>query len=177
MILRKINAALSLVASFLLFHHAAHLSIWMLSKYTIQRPPMILSWILLGFMAAHAILSIIMAFLGHKGAEKRKCNEYPKMNIPTYLQRATGMIMIFLIGLHIAGPFVRYQPTVLHAIGHPILFLLSLSHLSVSVGRGLITFGIGNAAIIKVIDVVAKILCILTLIASIVGFYSCLFAR
>ena len=173
--LRKINAGLSLLTSVLFLDHAIFLSVWMLSRCSIEKSAENMPWVLAAVAAAHAALSILLAILGHKGAEKRKCKTYPKMNIPTYVQRASGILMILLIGLHIAGAANHFQPKMLHAILHPLFFAVSLAHIAVSTGKAMITLGIGNARAVKIIDLIMKILCVVIFAAAVIGFYLCLF--
>ena len=74
MLLRKINAVLSLISTILILYHAIFLAIWMLSRCSIEKTENFLPQILMILVLAHAIISIILAVLGHKNAEKRKCN-------------------------------------------------------------------------------------------------------
>lgn len=173
--LRKINAVLGLISTILILSHAIFYSVWMLLRAGIAKMSEYPSQILVVLMISHAIISIVLAFLGHKGAEKRKCNNYPKMNKQTYVQRISGILLILFIGLHIAGALNHFQPKILHAILHPLFFIIALAHVAVSTSKAFITLGIGNAKSIKIIDIVIKIICVLTIIASIVGFYLCLF--
>ncbi len=169
--MRKINAVLSLITTVLLLCHAIFYSVWMLFRAGFAKMSAYPSQILVVLMMVHAIISIVLAILGHKGAEKRKCKEYPKMNKQTYVQRFSGILLILLIGVHIAGALNHFQPKILHAILHPLFFMIALSHIAVSGSKAFITLGIGNAKAIKIIDVAIKIICVLTIIASIVGFY------
>ena len=173
--LRKINAGLSLLTTILFLGHAMFLSVWMLSRCMIAKTVGILPWVLAGVFVIHALLSIFLGILGHKGAEKRKCNTYPKMNIQTCVQRMTGILMILLLGLHIAGAANHFQPKMLHAILHPMFFAAALGHVSVSASKALITLGIGNAKTVRVVDIAVKVLCVSTFIAAVIGFYLCLF--
>lgn len=126
-------------------------------------------------MVVHGVISIVLAFLGHRGTEKRKCNTYPKMNVSTVIQRASGILMFLLIGFHLAGAANHFQPKMLHAVLHPLFFATVLAHVAVSTSRALITLGIGNAKFVKSVDVIVKVLCGATLIAGVSGFYLCLF--
>jgi hypothetical protein len=126
-------------------------------------------------VVVHAIISILLGFLGHKGAEKRKCKEYPKLNVSTMIQRISGVLMLILLVLHIVGASNYYQPKILHAVLHPLFFAIVLAHVAVSVSKAMITLGIGNAKAVKIVDVAVKVICILTFIASVLGFYLCLF--
>ena len=96
MLLRKINAGLSLFVTFLLLDHAIFLAAWMLSRGSFQMGANPIPWILLWSMVIHAIISILLGILGHKGAEKRKCKAYPKLNKATILQRISGILLRYL---------------------------------------------------------------------------------
>ena len=171
MLLRKINAGLSLLATILLLGHAILLAVCMWSHWSVSNPG-IVGWILVWVMAAHAVLSIVLAVLGHKGAEKRKCNEYPKMNVPTMVQRIGGMLLIPFTALHVAGTTgAVVPPPFVHAVLPPLFFALALSHVAISFNKALITLGIGNAKTIKAAGVISKVICVATLIADVTGFW------
>lgn len=171
MILRKTNAVLGLVATFLLLVHAISHGVWMLARVSLFKVPACMPWVLFGVMMLHAILSIVMAFLGHKGAEKRKCNGYANLNRPTNIQRMGGMLLIPLTVLHIAGTVsVLQPPPPVHAILPPLFFAITLIHVAISTGKSFITLGVGNAKTIKVIDGAMKLICAITLIVDVVGF-------
>jgi hypothetical protein len=174
-VLRKINAVISLIVTVLIMDHAIFLSVWMLSRCSIAKSENFLPIILMVLVVVHAIISILLGFLGHKGAEKRKCKEYPKLNVSTMIQRISGVLMLILLVLHIVGASNYYQPKILHAVLHPLFFYIVLAHVAVSVSKAMITLGIGNAKAVKIVDVVVKVICILTFIASVLGFYLCLF--
>ena len=125
--------------------------------------------------ALHAVLSILLVIFGRKGAEKRKCKSYPKMNSSNIMQRVTGIGMLLLLGLHIAGAANHFQPKILHTIMHPLFFGVCSMHIAVSVSKAMITLGIGNAKTVKIVDIIIKILCAVIWIASVIGFYRCLF--
>ena len=175
MLLRKINAALSLLTTVLLLDHAIFLSVWMLSRCSIAKAENFMPRILAMLVVVHAIISIVLAILGHKGVEKRKCKEYPKLNVSTMIQRMSGIFMLLLLGLHIAGAANHFQPKILHAVLHPLFFAVALAHVAVSTSKALITLGIGNAKVVKIVDVIIKVLCVGTFIAGVIGFYLCLF--
>ena len=172
MILRKINAGISLLTTVLTLGHAITTSVWMLSGGSISASIGFVPWVVVGLMACHAFISIDLAISGHEGAEKRKCRSYPGKNIPTLIQRASGILLIVFTGLHIAGAtHVMQPPPVIHAIVPPLFFVVVLVHVAVSTSKAFITLGIGNVAFVKFIDILVKILCIAVLIADIIGFY------
>ena len=132
-------------------------------------------FVLVGVTALHAALSIVLAALSDKGAGKGKYKAYPKLNIPTLVQRMTGILMLLLLGLHIAGAANHFQPKLLHAILHPLFFAVALAHSSMSTSKALITLGIGTTKVIRRVDIAMRVLCLSTFVASVIGFYLCLF--
>ena len=76
------------------------------------------------------------------------------------------------MALHVLGVVgITNPPQLVHAILPPLFFAFSLMHVAVSVSKAFITLGIGNAKAIKAIDIAVKMLCAVTLVADIVGFY------
>lgn len=172
MILRKINACLSLLTTVMLLNHAVFHAVWMLSRGSIEKTANNMPWIMFVLMMLHAIISIILAILGHRGAEKVKAQGYPKLNRATIIQRASGVLLILFTILHISGPAVGiYPPKIIHAIFPPLFFTIALMHVAVSGSKAFITLGIGNAKFIKLSDMVIKLVCGVTLVADIIGFY------
>ena len=172
MLLRKTNAVISLIATVLLMNHAVFHAVWMIFGVNVVKIPNSMPWILFGLMMVHAIISIVLAVLGHKGAEKRKCNGYGNLNASTYVQRMSGVSLIILTILHIAGTVgVMQPPPIVHAILPPVFFTIVLMHTAISVSKAFVTLGIGNAKFIKAADIVIKAICAVTLVADIIGFY------
>ena len=144
----------------------------MLSMGEITQSASKLPRILFVLMMVHAIISIVLGVRGHKGACKGKYNGYFKMNVPTYIQRISGVLMIVFSVLHILGAVgVMQPPQLVHAIVPPLFFALTLAHVSISVSKAFITLGIGNAKVIKVTNVLVRLICGATLIADVIGFY------
>ena len=131
--------------------------------------------ILAALMVVHAILSIILFIKNRKGAEKNRYKNYSKLNKETYVQRITGMLIILLLGLHIAGAANHFQPKILHAILHPLFFAVALAHSALSVDKAFVTLGIGTARFIRTVNIAMKVICCATLVAGVIGFYICLF--
>ena len=172
MLLRKINAVIGLLCTFFLLDHAIFHAAWMMSKGSIEKSADSMPWILFGLMLAHAFISIYLGIAAHVGAEKRKCKSYPKMNVATNIQRAGGMVMILLAVQHVLGVNGLWRvPPLVHTFLPPLFFAVALSHMAVSGSKALITLGIGNARFVKTADVIIKVLCGITLIADIVGYY------
>ena len=171
MLLRKTNAVLSLLITVLLFDHAIFNAVWMLSQGSIAKTT-ILSWVLFGLMMVHAIICIIFGIQAHRDEEKQKSNTYTQVNISTKIQRIGGVLLIPFSVLHILGTVgVIQPPQVIHAIIPPLFFALCLAHVAISGSKALITLGVGEAKLIKIVDIAVKVLCAVTLIASVIGFY------
>ena len=60
MILRKINAILSLVCAVLILNHAIFLSVWMLSRCSIAKAENFMPIALMVLVIVHAIISIAL---------------------------------------------------------------------------------------------------------------------
>ena len=169
--LRKINAFLSLIITILLMDHAIFNAAWMLSYGNIHKSTE-MSRVLVGLMLVHAIMCIVMAILGYKGAEKRKCKEYAKLNIQTLVQRISGVLLILFTALHVLGTVgILQPPKPIHATLPILFFALTMAHVAVSGSKALITLGIGSAKFVKIADIVIKVLCVVTLVADVIGFY------
>jgi hypothetical protein len=172
MLMRKINAIISLLATLFLLDHAIFTSVWMLSRGTVEQSAPVAPWILAGLVALHAFIGIYLAVSSHMEGETRKVKSYPKMNRVTIFQRVSGLLLIIFAVLHIAGASgAMTPPHIVHTIVPPLFFAIALAHAAFSTDKAFITLGIGNARFIKVLSVIIKVICALTLIASIAGFY------
>ena len=170
--LRKINDVLSLITTVFLLDHAIFLGAWMLSMGRIPKNANFLPRIMTGLMVIHAVISIALGILGHKGAEKRKCKGYGSLNRQTYIQRITGMLLIVFTWLHIAGTVgIMTPPQFVHATVPPLFFTLVMVHIAISTNKAFITLGAGSAKSVKALGIAIKVICAVTLVADIVGFY------
>ena len=173
MILRKTNAVFALFTTILLLAHAISVAVWMFSKGRIipiggHTLPKVLIWV----TVAHALVSIILMILIHKGNKKKIGRVYTKLNVPTMVQRVSGVLLIIFTWLHIAGAMgVITPPQVIHAIVPPLFFFLVMAHVAISTSKAFITLGIGSAKFIKTAGIATKVICGATLIADIIGFY------
>ena len=80
--------------------------------------------------------------------------------------------MIFFTFLHVAGAVgIIIPPQIVHAIVPPLFFLMVMCHIAVSFSKAFITLGIGNKKFIKCVDIGIKVICVITVIADIIGFY------
>ena len=172
MLKRKINACVSLLTTVMLLLHAILLSIWILSGGRTIKPAGLMGWILMGIMIAHALISIDLVVSTYAESQTRKGKSYLKMNVSTVVQRASGILMVPTAALHIAGATgAMTPPPAVHMIVPPLFFAIVLSHIAVSTGKALITLGIGNAKLIKVVDIVMKVICAITLVAGVIAIY------
>ena len=172
MLMRKINAIISLLATLFLLDHAIFTSVWMLSRGAVEQSAPVAPWILAGLVALHAFIGIYIAVSSHMEGETRKVKSYPKMNRVTIFQRVSGLLLIIFAVLHIAGASGAMNPPhIVHTIVPPLFFAIALAHAAFSTDKAFITLGIGNARFIKVLSVIIKVICALTLISAIAGFY------
>lgn len=174
MLLRKLNAGLSLLTTLLILDHAMFFSAWLLSAGTMEKSSESMPRILTMLMLVHAALSIVILIRDRRRGEK-KGNAYPGLNAATWVQRISGILMLPLLGIHVAGAVHDFQPPLLHALCHPVFFGVVLSHVAVSPGKALITLGVGSAGFIRVVDVAMRLLCGITFAAGAAGLYIYLF--
>lgn len=172
MLFRRINAIISLLTTVLLLDHAIIISVWMLSRGSVEQSAPTAARILVCLMGLHALISIFFAIRSHRDSDGSKVKNYPKLNRATYFQRVSGILLIVFTALHIAGAADAMQPPqIVHAILHPLFFTIALAHAAVSTDKAFITLGIGNAKFVKGVSIAIKVICAATLIASISGFY------
>lgn len=171
--LRKINAVLALLTTVLLLAHAISVAVWMFSKGKIipiggHTLPKVLIWV----TVAHVLVCIALMIFAHADNKIKKGRNYPKLNIPTMIQRISGVLMIVFTRLHIAGAKgVINPPRIINAIASPFFFILVMAHIAVSGSKAFVTLGIGNAGFIRFSDVFIKVICALTVVADMIGFY------
>ena len=144
--LRKLNAVISLITTVLLLDHAIFYSVWMLSRGSIAKSAESMPWVLVGLTGLHALLSLAMAVLAHKGREKQKYKTYAKLNVRTMVQRISSVLMLILLGVHIVGSANHFQPKGFHAVVHPLFFAVALAHMAVSTSKSFITAGCGASS-------------------------------
>ena len=173
--LRKMNAVLSLIVTVLLMEHAIFYSVWMLTRGGIAKTGGPTPLLLVVLMVLHAVLSLLMAVLAHKGTEKHTHKTYVKLNVKTMIQRMSGLAMLLLLALHIIGANNHFQPKFFHAVAHPLFFAAVLAHTAVSGSKAFITLGVGNVSFVKILDKLLAVVCGVTFLAGVVGFYLCLF--
>ena len=171
MVLRKINSVLSLITTFLVLDHAIFNAVWFFSMKTLPKTT-VLSWVLVGFMAVHAMLSMALAMNAHNVPAPADAKSYPAKNVTTIIQRVTGMLLIVGTVFHVLGATgVMTPPAVVHAIVPTVFFTVCMAHTAISTSKAFITLGVGNAKVVKGIDIAVKVICAAVLVANIVGFF------
>jgi hypothetical protein len=176
-IARKINAVISLVCTFLILVHSGYDALWMFMRGKLPNLPKPLAFILLWFVVIHVVLSIVTAILGSKGKTKKDEKMYAKPNKETLLQRVLAILIVLMLPLHIIGMGNHLNPKILHSILHPIMFFAVYAHTGISFNKALITLGIGDAKLIKVLGIVAKVVCMLLFVASVIGLYFVMYGK
>lgn len=172
MLMRKINAGLSLLTALLLLDHAIFNAVRMISRGAVENSSTSMPRILFGLMLAHAVISIGLAIAAHSEAPKTNGKSYTKLNASTIVQRFSGVALIPFAGLHVAGAAgLMTPPPIVRAMIPAIFFTIALMHVAVSISKAFITLGIGNATFVKAADLIAKVICAATLIAALIGFY------
>ena len=172
MLLRKINAIISLLTTILLLAHAILMSVWLISNGSVARSALIVPRILVGLMALHAFISIYFAACSIDDGDRSNVKSYPKMNGATVFQRASGLLLIVLTALHVASAMgAVHMPHIVYVMVFSLFFAISLAHAAISTGKAFITLGIGNAKFVKGVSVVMKVICAATVFADILGLY------
>lgn len=173
--MRRANAVLSLICVSLIFIHGLYDAIWMCLRGKLSVLPKQLAYTLMGLVVIHGVLSVVIAILVKKGNNNKDEKVYQGLNIRTIIQRSFGMMMLLLIPFHVFGMNNHLNFPLLHAILHPLFFLVVFIHTAFSCSKAFITLGIGNAKFIKIVDIITYILCGLMFIISIIGLYLVLY--
>ena len=143
--LKKCNSICSWVLTFCLIGHLLTMSYSMLTgwyDYTICK---MLARSTAAVTALHVLISLIIVFFFHDGAQIGK---YAGQNIRTILQRASGLVIICLLHMHVkAFGFIVTGAVLstlqkLSLLGTELLFFAAIfTHLGASFSRSLITMG------------------------------------
>ena len=165
--LRKINAALGLlsIAAILL-----HMGYTVFAYVTFYYNPGLKVLTAVPFMVLtclHAICGMLTVFLLPEGT---RLDLYPKQNIRTIIQRVSAALIFPLLILHI-NTFALLSSSAeggnwfmfwLLMLSQPLFYAVVLSHIAVSVTRGMITLGwLTSQERMKAIDCIVYILCAL----------------
>ncbi len=121
--------------------------------------------------AIHIAVSLFILFFMNDGADLRR---YRKNNKRVIIQRASGLVIIAILHLHVkafgfiaSGEALTASDKAFILVTELIFFAAIFMHLCVSFSRSLITFGLLRRDLSeKRIDTVAKIICVILMIIT-----------
>ena len=163
--LKKLNAALGLssIAAMLL-----HIGYTVFAYLAFYYNPMLKLLTAIPFMVLvclHAVCGMLTVFFQADGT---RLDLYPKQNLRTILQRASAALILPLLILHIntynllasSAEAEQWLWFALLMLSQPLFYGVALTHVAVSVTRGLITLGLlASSERQKRIDRVVYLLC------------------
>lgn len=158
---KKWNARLALFSAGLLVIHSLYQAIAYLTMYYNPVISAVTGFALAGAVLLHAILSAVSVFKLHDS----KIIAYKKLNIKTVLQRATAIIIVLLLPLHIISFNLLKSSlgTVWYGLTEmvQILFYAAVySHFALSFTNALITLGkLENINTKRKIDILLYVVC------------------
>lgn len=170
--LKKINAALGLLSIAGMLVHIGYTVFAYLTYYYNESLKILTAIPFMVLVCLHAVCGLLTVFLQADGT---RLDLYPKQNLRTILQRASAALMLPLLILHIntfgllqsaagAGQWLWFA---LLMISQPLFYGVALTHIAVSVTRGLITLGLlTSREKQKRIDIVIYILCAAAFVIS-----------
>ena len=170
--LKKINAALGLLSIAAMLVHIGYTVFSYLAFYYNPTLKLLTAVPFMVLACLHAICGMLTVFLQSDGT---RLDLYPRQNVRTILQRVSAALMLPLLILHIntfgllqssagAGQWIWFA---LLMLSQPLFYGTALTHIAVSVTRGLITLGwLSSTEKQKVIDRVVYILCALAFAVS-----------
>ena len=170
--LKKINAALGLLSIAAMLLHIGYTVFAYLAFYYNPTLKLLTAIPFMVLACLHAVCGMLTLFLQSDGT---RLELYPKQNARTILQRVSAALMLPLLILHI-NTFGLLQSSAearqwiwfaLLMLSQPLFYGTVLTHIAVSVTRGLITLGwLSSTEKQKVIDRVVYILCALAFVVS-----------
>ncbi len=170
--LKKLNAALGLLSIAAMLLHIGYTVFAYLAFYYNPALKQLTAVPFMVLACLHAVCGMLTVFLQSDGT---RLNLYPRQNLRTILQRVSAALMLPLLILHI-NTFNLLQSTAqagqwlwfaLLMLSQPLFYGVALTHVAVSVTRGLITLGLLTSIDRqKRIDRVVYILCALAFAVS-----------
>lgn len=163
---KKWNARLAIFTFFLLLIHEGYQLFAYLTFYYNSTISAITGFSLAGCFLAHGILSAISVFVLHDA----KIVTYKKRNCKTVLQRASAVVVILLLPVHIFSfSLLQRSETAAYAVieALQIVYYAALTgHIAVSIGNALVTLGLlADIGKKRVLDTVVFVVCALLFIA------------
>lgn len=148
MTLKKINAVAALAVILSALCHIAVMTYSLWTGWYNYKICKTLPRIALAFLLIHILLSMVIFFFCHDGADLK----YKQLNSGTIVQRITAIIMMIFIHFHMnayahvaAGESLSVGMTVFRIVTELIFFAAVLSHTAVSFSKAFITLGIADS--------------------------------
>ena len=163
--IKKINAAVGLLASLGIFIHVGYIAFAYLTFYNDPSLTILTAMPFMLCACLHAILGMGIVFFSADGT---RADLYPKQNAETILQRVSAILILPLIVLHLktfgllqscaeSGKTAQF---ILLLLSQPLFYATAFTHVAVSFSRALITLGrIASPERKKTVDRVVYILC------------------
>ncbi|MCR5667195.1 MAG: hypothetical protein K6G01_10220 [Eubacterium sp.] len=174
---KKINASLGLLSIVFMLLHIGYTVFSYLTYYYNPVLKMVFAIPFMVLVCLHAVCGMLTVFTQADGT---RMDLYPKLNLKTILQRASAALIFPLLILHI-NTFSLLQACaergltffiVLLFVSEMIFFATVLTHVSISLTKGLVTLGIlTSVEIQKKLD---RIIYIVSAIIYVVAVYSVL---
>ncbi len=144
--LKKCNSICSWILTVCLFGHFLTMSYSMLTGWYDYSLCKMLARSTAAVTALHVMISLVIVFFFHDGSQLMK---YPRHNIRTILQRASGLVIVCLLHMHVKAFQFIMSGTAL-SVSHKISLLATeilffaaiFIHLGASFSRSLITMGL-----------------------------------
>ena len=163
--LKKINASFGLLSIAAMLLHIGYTVFAYLAFYYNPTMKLLTAIPFMVLACLHAVCGMLTVFLQTDGT---RLDLYPRQNARTILQRVSAALMLPLLILHIntfnllkssaeAGQWIWFA---LLMLSQPLFYATVLSHIAVSVTRGLITLGwLTSTDRQEMIDRIVYILC------------------
>ena len=168
--LQKTNAIAALAVILFLAGHICVMTFSLWTGWYNYRICKMLPRMALTVLLVHILLSIIIFFFSHDGADTR----YKRLNAATMVQRATAIAMMILIHLHMkayahvaAGITLSTGTTVFRIVTELLFFTSVLAHIAVSCEKACITLGlVRTEKSVRIIQTAAYLICTVLLLAA-----------
>ena len=167
--LKKFNAVLGFLVLLSLCGHAGTMGVSLWTGWYSFFLCKTFAKITVSLLVLHALCSLCLFFFVHDGAELA----YPKYNASTILQRVSALLVLVLLHIHMkayahmaTGTALSAGQTAFFCVTELLFFASVLTHIAVSVSKGVITLGLTTSAkAVSVIDRITYIVCGLAMLA------------
>ena len=141
--IKKLNAGISLLVTGLLLLHALYQAVSYLVFYYNPFLSKLFGILISVFFAVHAVISLGCVFFLHDS----KSIAYKKLNMRTFFQRLSALVMIFLLPLHIysftlLGAAAGTRFYVLIEAAQVLFFAALFLHVALSFTNALVSLGL-----------------------------------